>query len=590
MEQTSACILISLAIICSIASVHSQWALAPIQCPPWFLYNDKTNQCECYKNPSIDGILKCNEDGALLRFGYCTTYQEGVGLTVGSCNYIRPNMYEVTEENYIRLPDNVSELNDYLCGPVNRKGELCSECMDGFGPSIFTVTPICSNCTNAWYGVPLYIFLEFVPITVFYIIILLFRISVTSAPMIAFVLFSQIGVSTLLVITNRYIFDTSIAFHFLSILTTFYGIWNLDFFRHVLPPFCVSPSIKAIHITFLYCVSALYPLCLIALTALCIKLHSNNNLVIAWLWKALNRLICFRRLSSNQDAKNTIVDVFATFIFLSYAKMLFVCIGTLSLERRYTLNNSLLQTSFYARSDSSIEYFSVEHLPFAIASIIIFLFVFFPLTLLLTLYPMRCFRVILFACIKSRTAVLNMFVEKFYSCYRDSLDGGKDMRSFVSVYFLVILINVLFSQLSWYAATTALYVISSILISLIRPYKKTYMNIIDSLILLIIAMNALALDKFREQQPNIFRTLYVLIGCILSSIPLLGLTGYIIYKIFQKTRTRIMLHRKTTGNGNRIESRNIVAREEENLRNSEYLNFPDRILHPQEYEVTMVNN
>lgn len=145
-----------------------------------------------------------------------------------------------------------------------------------------------------------------------------------------------------------------------------------------------------------------------------------------------SKWICFHRLSSNRDAKNTIVDVFATFIFLSYAKMLFMCIRTLSLERRYTLNNSLLQTSFYTRSDSSIEYFSVEHLPFAIASIIILLFVFVPLTLLLTLYPVRCFRVILFACIKSRTAVLNMFVEKFYSCYRDSLDGGKDMRSFVS--------------------------------------------------------------------------------------------------------------------------------------------------------------
>ena len=121
---------------------QNQASPGPILCPPWFVYNTTTNQCECYSNPSLNGIVKCAEEAALLRLGYCTTYQEEAGLSVGSCNYLRPSLYEVTDDNYIRLPDNVSELNDYLCGPVNRKGKLCSECIDGFGPSIFTVTPI----------------------------------------------------------------------------------------------------------------------------------------------------------------------------------------------------------------------------------------------------------------------------------------------------------------------------------------------------------------------------------------------------------------------------------------------------------------
>ena len=549
-------------------------------CPPWFVYSNSTNQCECYTNPSLNGVVKCTDEAALLRLGYCTTYQKGAGLSVGSCNYLRPSLYEVTEDNYIRLPDNTSELNDYLCGPVNRKGELCSECMDGFGPSIFTVTPICSNCTNAWYGVPLYLFLEFVPITIFYFIILFFRISVTSAPMVAFVFFSQIGVSTLIVITNRYISDTSIAFHFLSVLTTFYGVWNLDFFRHVLPPFCVSPSIKAIHITFLYCVSAFYPLCLIALTALCIKLHSNHNVAIVWLWKKLNRWSCLRRLTSNQDVKKTIVDVFATFILLSYAKLLFTCVRTLTLDRRYTLSNSLLMTSFQVRSDPSIGFFSVEHLPFALASIVILLFVIAPLTLLLTLYPLGSFRVVLFACIKSHTAALNLFVEKFYSCYRDSLDGGRDMRSFVSVYFLLRLIHFLFSQFAFFAVNISLFMISSILIALAQPYKKSYMNIIDTLILLDIAMIALVTDKIIEQQQlEIFTTLYFIAASLLSSIPLLGLSGYLIYKIFQKL---IMRATKKSQTGSITESRDTEAGEQHNVRSGDY-ELPDRVLHPEEY-------
>ena len=169
-----------------------------IQCPPWFLYNATTNQCECYNDPSINRVVKCDEGGGLLRLGYCTTYEEGAGLFVGRCNFLRPSLYTVIKDNYIRLPDNISELNDYLCGRVNRKGKLCSECIDGFSLSVFTVIPICSNCTNAWYGIPLYLFLEYVPITIFYFIVLFFRISVTSSPMVAFVFFSQIGVSTLL--------------------------------------------------------------------------------------------------------------------------------------------------------------------------------------------------------------------------------------------------------------------------------------------------------------------------------------------------------------------------------------------------------
>ena len=72
----------------------------------------------------------------------------------------------VIDGMYIQLPDNISKLNDYMCGPMNRKGRVCSECTDGFAPSVTSIGYECSNCTGIWYGVPLYLFLEFVPITV----------------------------------------------------------------------------------------------------------------------------------------------------------------------------------------------------------------------------------------------------------------------------------------------------------------------------------------------------------------------------------------------------------------------------------------
>ena len=74
---------------------------------------------------------------------------------------------------------------------INRKDLVCSECTDGFGPSVTSFGYRCVNCTDAWYGVPLFLFLEFVPITLLYLIILVFQISVTSAPMPCFIMYAQ---------------------------------------------------------------------------------------------------------------------------------------------------------------------------------------------------------------------------------------------------------------------------------------------------------------------------------------------------------------------------------------------------------------
>ena len=50
------------------------------------------------------------------------------------------------------------------------------------------------------------------------------------------------------------------------------------------------------------------------------------------------------------------------------------------------------------------------------------------------LLPVRAFKGLLFKCCQCMDFI-NFFVEKFYSCYRDGLDGGRGMRSFASLYF-----------------------------------------------------------------------------------------------------------------------------------------------------------
>ena len=59
-------------------------------------------------------------------------------------------------------------MTSYMCGPLNRKGLVCSECADGFGPSVtsFGYTK-CIKCDNEWYRVPLFLIYEFVSVTLY---------------------------------------------------------------------------------------------------------------------------------------------------------------------------------------------------------------------------------------------------------------------------------------------------------------------------------------------------------------------------------------------------------------------------------------
>ena len=106
----------------------------------WFCFNSttKTHQCAIHGHHSH---ITCSDSGPLLQFGFCATYSEATGLvTVNKCPYLQVKGHNMASTGYhIRLPKRVTDLNDSLCGPMNRKGIVCSECIDGFGTHVLTV-------------------------------------------------------------------------------------------------------------------------------------------------------------------------------------------------------------------------------------------------------------------------------------------------------------------------------------------------------------------------------------------------------------------------------------------------------------------
>ena len=127
-------------------------------------------------------------------------------------------------------------------------------------------------------------------------------------------------------------------------------------------------------------------------------------------------------------------------------------------------------------------YASRAHLPIVVTCIGIFVFLILPPALILAFYPIRAFRTVLSKCCRRQyLCTLNFYVEKFYS-YKDGLDGGKDLHSFASLYFFLFLL----SFVAWFVNVFLVTILSgacSIIIATVRPYKKKYMSIVDSLIL-----------------------------------------------------------------------------------------------------------
>ena len=333
-----------------------------------------------------------------------------------------------------------------------------------------------------------------------------------------------------------------------KILAISYSIWTLDFFRFIIPAFCVAPKLKIIHVLYLQTVSAVFPFVLIGITWLCIKLHSQNFKIVIQSWKLLERVI-FKCFNITWTSGRTVIDTFATFFLLAFSKITLVLLLPFYPLRVYHLsvvnNNGLPPTddacvAIHSLSDPSINFTSVENLPLVIISTFIFLFAILPPMLFLALYPIQRFRALLIKCLPVRyIGPLNIFADKFYRCYRDGLKGGRDMRSLAYFYFFVILL----SYGLWSTGPTRFFLNGtlfsgcSVFVAIIQPYKKKYMSVIDALILANMAFQYTALDR------NIYALpFFRYISVISAIIPALGIYSYIVYRvIFKKPLKKAIL-------------------------------------------------
>ena len=515
-------------------------------CPTWFVPTEtESGSYSCKCGDSLNGIVycdDCSEEVALL-VDFCMSYDPALNQTVvGPCIYTRTN---ITVGGYIPLPDNASQLNHAICGAFNRDGLLCGKCADGYSPGLatFIYDHKCVKCKpeNAANGWAIFFTVQLLPVTVLFLIVVIFQISATIPAMNAFVFICQyitlpeyIGF-----ITSSVNLIDSRAAKFEYVVLSVYGIWNLDLFRPLIPNLCLNDQISTLEALALEYTAAGFLIFLTVVTYAGIELHARGYRVILWLWRPFHR--CFTQFKRSWNLKRSIIDAFATFILLSYNKVLLVSVRLLHRAKLYGPSGESVGHTYFLY-DATVEFLGKEHLPFAILSIIILITVVAIPPLLLTFYQLRIFQRGLSLC-RINFPGLHIFVDQFQGCYKDSSHGGCDFRFFAGLYFILRIvfaatITSLYSTWAYIAVILTICVSASF--ALLRPYKRSIYNKLDSIFFAFLAI-AFFMKIFAQKMEYVRRDLGEqrgLIGfiCFLALLPLAYITVICIYWLLFRFR------------------------------------------------------
>ena len=368
----------------------------------------------------------------------------------------------------------------------------------------------------------------------------------------------------------------------LKVVLVLCGIWSLDFFRSVIPPFCASSNIKTIYALALEYLVAFYPIFLISITYVCIKLHNNNFRPVIWLWKPFHRHVV--HLRRRWDSTASIINAFTTFLLLSFSKILFVSF-TLLYTIHIQYNYIEIPDKCVLYYDSTVECHTLEYSIFAaIAVCVLVIFIIFP-TILLIVYPTRLFRKCISYCGFWRWHTLHVFMESFQGQYKDGTNGTRDFRM-VSASFLILRILMLVLFLNHRRLPSNTSEIQGVLLAyatcfhaITKPYKFNFMNNVDIAILLLLEI--LIFLNSAAESPK-YR--YLILGTtLLLLIPHMILIFYICHKVAKNIGITQCLKRKCKTLKRCVQITRPNSEAEADVEDdTDFL--PDRLINPGEYE------
>lgn len=418
-------------------------------CPVWER-READGNCNC--GSKSRGVVQCDNvthEVYVLLF-HCLTYDVQFNrTTVGSCLFLvqqwprHCSLYAP-----IKARDKTS-LNTDLCDPLNRTGQLCGQCLEGYGSPVYSYSLACVSCKNEsslFHRVSRYVLVALVPVTVMYVLCISLKVSMTDGRWNGFVLLCQVvSIPQVNMMLKS------------NVWMTFFSIWNLDLFRSLYVPFCLHPSLSDLHVIALDYLVALYPMLLVFLTYLTVYINDRFKLNL------ISKVFAALTTSNNGSVLNGV----ATFLVLSYSKILITSLNLLAPVYVYTEDD---ERYLYVFFKGDTPYLGREHLPFFVLAIVMITMCNILPMLLLLLYP---------SFLQSRVNYrsLTTFMDIFQGSYRTH---PKDMRFFSAVPFIFrigVLTQVLFIQNPFISAFYGFsFILLASLLIVCKPYKWSCLN------------------------------------------------------------------------------------------------------------------
>ena len=585
--------------------IHTTLNVTILRCPPGLSLNHSDNtaeaSCVCIGDRIFDGRVICN--GATFSSRLQRGAWIGKFIHKGEEHIVAqdcPFCLSISNHRYFDLPAHVQDLDEYLCGKINRRGRLCGECKERYGPAVNTFDYTCVKCdSKKWL---LYLATEFFPITVFFVLVILFDIRATTAAANGFIFFAQVVPVAFTLNGNGVIelHNVNSVEKLQDVYIILYDIWNLNYFRPIQPPYCFNDKIGTLKLISMGYLTAVYPLLLIVVVSLCVWLYECGFKPALWLGRPIHWGVA--RFQQVWNIERSLIHAFATFILLSYTK--FALISFLSLTNAPLVNatgDSIGSGVVYY--EGTIPFFSSRHIPFvALAIIVLLTFVSLPPILLsipsLLHNLQKCSN---FCAPRTKLQqllnafntpklrwILNLFhnpklqqfLDAFHGCYKDRTEKGCDYRWFAGLYF--ILRAIIFAVFPFTRNLMMLYVfiqflcIASIIVFLIfRPYKEDFYNKLDALMFcLLVSINTLTMYNYHivtigsNPSENAFYIQY-----ILMLLPILYATCIVVLYMYRKCLA--MKCRKSTfaRSDHEEEDEDLEAGERTDLVNEGFLTF-----------------
>ena len=446
-------------------------------CPVWSYA--ETDRCECYRD--IREHLRCNDEGYIvgLKGCSCSTFNwrnnvTTIGYCLYGCKYFNGYSFEA--------PANISDIDSIMCGLYKRNGTLCGTCHKETYPAVYSFSMTCIYCKHVILSWITFVVWSFIPVTIFYIVIMLLSANLMSSKLSGYIIFCQSITSPFIIrimlLKNTHISQFRVVY---KIFGAIYGIWNLDFLRTFSNGICLGTN--SLVTLFLDIVIAIYPLCLIIFTHKCISMYGENKIVTAMLKPIVKYITKFK----SREIHTSIIDSIATFVYLINIKILNSCFDLLMPVNIYKLTDrEIKNTSTRLFYDADIVYFGAAHKPYGITALIVVIFFVFLPTLLLLVYPFKVLQKLLNLLLSPRWQLfVRTFVESFNRCYKDGTkDNEKDCRYFAAFPFIIRITVFLLYLMSpngevllFAAIVLTTY---SLFLAISEPFKDQYKHLLDS--------------------------------------------------------------------------------------------------------------